>query len=94
MLFRRRNRFLTGMFHLQYSPSCSRKIQNVPLSRLVLCVATLTVGKAGGQDIFEELSRHMAAVHSTRGLSDVLTSLDFANKPAEHDQLFPRSYSA
>jgi hypothetical protein len=88
------NRFVTGKFHLlQYCPLCSRKIQNVPPCRLVLFVATFSVVKAGEQGVFEEFSTHLSVVYSTRGQPDVLTSLDFADKPAEHDQLFPHSFS-
>jgi hypothetical protein len=35
---------------------------------------------------------HMDVVHSTRDSPDMVTSLHFADKPAEHDQLFPHSY--
>jgi hypothetical protein len=56
------------MFHLlQYGLSCSRKIQNVPLCHLVLCVATFAVGKAGELGVFKEVSTQLAVIHSTRG---------------------------
>jgi hypothetical protein len=83
--------FLTGMFHLlKYGPSNFLKIQNVPPCRLVLYVA---VGKAGEQGVFGEFSIHAAMVHSTRGSTDVFTSLDSADKPAEHDRFRTRSRS-
>jgi hypothetical protein len=86
--------FLTGMFHLlQYGPPCSRKIQNVSTCCLVLRVATLAVVKAGEQGVFEEFSTHLAVVHSTRGSPNVLTALDFTDKPAEQDKFSPHSYS-
>jgi hypothetical protein len=40
--------------------------------RLVLYVATLAVGKAEEQGVFEEFATYLAVVHSTRG-SPVLT---------------------
>jgi hypothetical protein len=59
---------------------------------LVSRVATLAVSKAGEQGIFVDFSTHLAVVHSTRGSPEVSTSLDFADKPAEHDQLYRHSY--
>jgi hypothetical protein len=58
----------------------------------VLCVATLAVSKVGEQGIVEDFSSQLAVVHLTCGSPDMLTSLDFADKPAEHDQLFPHLY--
>lgn len=92
------NRFSAGIFHfLQYGPACSHKIQNVPHCHSVLYVATLAVDKAEQQGVFEEFSidthrhSHLAVVHSTSS-SAVLTSLEFPNKHAKHDQLFLPSY--
>jgi len=82
------------MFHLlQYGPSHSPKIQNVPPCRLLLRVEKLAVGNAWELGVVDEFSTHLAVVHSTRGSSGVLSSLYFIDKPAEHDQLFPHSYS-
>jgi hypothetical protein len=55
----------------------------------ICCPATLPVSKAGEQGVLEVFSTHLAVAQSARGSPDVLTSLNFADKPVEHDQLSP-----
>jgi hypothetical protein len=54
-------------------------------------ILQVVVGKAGEQGFFKVFSTHLAAVRSTRGSPDVFTSFNFADEPAEHDQLFTHS---
>jgi hypothetical protein len=70
-------------------------IKSLPVFTVAVRIRSfqVSVSKAEEEGVFEEFSTHLAVVHSTHGSPDVLTSLDFADKPVEYDRLFPHSYS-
>lgn len=68
---------------LQCDPPCSCKIRDVSPCCLVSGFVTFVVGNARQQGIYEEFSSYLSVVCLAYGQPDMLTSLDYADKPAE-----------
>jgi hypothetical protein len=54
----------------------------------MLCVATLAVGQIAQRGVLEEFSTQLAVLHPVITSPDLLTSLDFADKPPTVSTLY------